>query len=95
MVHRFRIQTLTKELLDTLYLNSPSDDHTAVLREAWAMLPESSSRPLAATLAQSRNLAHASLETAVKDINGEEQNGNTSNEHPSKMKEAGSTGNAP
>ena len=38
---------------------------TAVLREAWARLPESSSRPLQATLAQSRNLAHASLETAV------------------------------
>ena len=29
------------------------------------MLPESSSRPLPATMAQSRNLAHASLETAV------------------------------
>ena len=29
------------------------------------MLPESSSQPLPATLAQSRNLAHASLETAV------------------------------
>ena len=29
------------------------------------MLPESSSRPLPAALAQSRNLAHASLETAV------------------------------
>ena len=29
------------------------------------MLPESSSRPLPATLAQTRNLAHASLETAV------------------------------
>ena len=39
--------------------------HTAVLREAWATLPESSSRPLPATLAQSRNLAHASLKTAV------------------------------
>ena len=39
--------------------------NTAVLREAWAMLPESSSRPLLATLAQSRNLAHASLKTAV------------------------------
>ena len=38
---------------------------TAVLREAWATLPESSSRPLPATLAQTRNLAHASLETAV------------------------------
>ena len=38
---------------------------TAVLREAWTTLPESSSRPLLATLAQSRNLAHASLETAV------------------------------
>ena len=38
---------------------------TAVLREAWATLPESSSRPLPATLAQSRNLAHASLKTAV------------------------------
>ena len=36
---------------------------TAVLREAWATLPESNSRPLLATLAQSRNLAHASLET--------------------------------
>ena len=32
------------------------------------MLPESSSRPLPATLAQSRNLAHASLETAVQSI---------------------------
>ena len=39
---------------------------TAVLREAWATLPESSSQPLPATLAQSRNLAHASLETAVQ-----------------------------
>ena len=38
---------------------------TAVSREAWATLPESSSRPLPATLAHSRNLAHASLETAV------------------------------
>ena len=35
------------------------------MREAWATLPESNSRPLLATLAQSRNLAHASLETAV------------------------------
>jgi len=42
---------------------------TAVLREAWATLPESSSRPLPATLAQSRNLAHASLETAVHGVN--------------------------
>ena len=33
--------------------------NTAVSREAWAMLP------LPATLAQSHNLAHASLETAV------------------------------
>ena len=33
------------------------------------MLPESSSRPLPATLAQSRNLAHALLETAVKRCN--------------------------
>ena len=40
-------------------------DCTAVLREAWTTLPESSSRPLPATLAQSRNLAHASLKTAV------------------------------
>ena len=39
--------------------------NTAVLREGWATLPESSSWPLPATLAQSRNLAHASLETAV------------------------------
>ena len=38
---------------------------TVVLRDAWAKLPDSSSRPLPATLAQSRNLAHASLETAV------------------------------
>ena len=38
---------------------------TAVLREAWATLPESSSRPLLATLAQSRNLAQALLETTV------------------------------
>ena len=30
------------------------------------MLPESSSRPLPAALAQSRNLAHASLKTAVQ-----------------------------
>ena len=29
------------------------------------MLPESSSRPLPAKMAHSRNLAHASLETAV------------------------------
>ena len=42
-----------------------SCQYTAVLREAWATLPESSSRPLPATLAQSRNLAHASLKTAV------------------------------
>ena len=40
-------------------------NETAILREAWATLPESSSRPLPATLAQSRNLAHASLKTAV------------------------------
>ena len=39
--------------------------YTAVLREAWATLPESSSWPLPATLAQSPNLAHVSLETAV------------------------------
>ena len=39
---------------------------TAVSREAWATLPESSSQPLPATLAQTRNLAHASLETAVQ-----------------------------
>ena len=38
---------------------------TAVSREAWATLRESSSRPLPATLAQSRNLAHASLKSAV------------------------------
>ena len=38
---------------------------TAVSREAWTMLPESSSWPLMATLAKSRNLAHASLKTAV------------------------------
>ena len=42
-----------------------SPTYTAVLREAWATLPKSSSRPLPASLAQSRNLAHASLETAV------------------------------
>ena len=42
--------------------------HTVVLREAWATLPESSSRPLPATLAQSRNLAHASLKTAVRGL---------------------------
>ena len=41
---------------------------TAVSREAWAMLPESSSRPLPATLAQTRNLAHASLKSAVNII---------------------------
>ena len=35
------------------------------MREAWATLPESSSQPLPATPAQSRNLAHASLKTAV------------------------------
>ena len=40
--------------------------YTVVSREAWATLPESSSRPLPATLAQSRNLAHASLEKAVE-----------------------------
>ena len=44
--------------------------HTAVLREAWATLPESSSHPLPATLAQSRNLAHASLEPAVHSCGG-------------------------
>ena len=42
-----------------------ADISTAILREAWATLSESSSQPLLATLAQSRNLAHASLETAV------------------------------
>ena len=41
---------------------------TAVSREAWATLPESSSRPLPATLALSRDLAHASLETTVAGI---------------------------
>ena len=35
---------------------------------AWATLPKSSSRPLLATLARSRNLAHASLETAVQHL---------------------------
>ena len=44
----------------------PCSPSTAVSREAWATLPESSSRPLPATLAQSRNLAHASLKTAVR-----------------------------
>ena len=39
---------------------------TAVLSEAWTTLPETSSQPLLATLAHSRNLAHASLETAVQ-----------------------------
>ena len=38
------------------------------MREAWATLAESSSRPLPATLAQSHNLAHASLETAVDSL---------------------------
>ena len=33
-----------------------SNHSTAVLREAWATLPEISSRPLPATLAQSRNI---------------------------------------
>ena len=42
-----------------------SREYTAISREALATLPESSSRPLQATLAQSRNLAHASLKTAV------------------------------
>ena len=37
------------------------------MREAWATLPESSSQPLPATLARTRNLAHASLKTAVGD----------------------------
>ena len=48
-----------------------SCQYTAVLREAWATLPESSSRPLPATLAQSRNLAHASLKTAVYEAKDE------------------------
>ena len=39
---------------------------TAVSREAWATLPESSSRLLPATLAPTHNLAHASLKTAVQ-----------------------------
>ena len=39
--------------------------YTAVLREAWATLPEGISLPLPATLAQTRNLAHSLLETAV------------------------------
>ena len=39
---------------------------TAVLSEARTTLPESSSRPLPAKMAHSRNLAHASLETAVQ-----------------------------
>ena len=39
---------------------------TAALSEARTMLPESSSRPLPAKMAHSRNLAHASLETAVQ-----------------------------
>ena len=38
---------------------------TAALSEASTTLPESSSRPLPAKMAHSRNLAHASLETAV------------------------------
>ena len=42
---------------------------TVVSREAWATLPESSSLPLPATLAQSRNLAPASLKTAVHPTN--------------------------
>ena len=57
-----------KNLLLTYILDVPScclGSNTAVLREAWSTLPESSSRPLPATLAQSRNLAHASLKTAV------------------------------
>ena len=44
--------------------------YTAILIEAWATLPESSSWPLPATMAQTRNLAHASLETAVLLISG-------------------------
>ena len=39
---------------------------TAALSEARTTLPESSSRPLPAKTAHSRNLAHASLETAVR-----------------------------
>ena len=39
---------------------------TAALSEARTTLPESSSRPLPAKMAHSRNLAHASLETAVR-----------------------------
>ena len=39
--------------------------NTAALSEARTTLPESSSRPLPAKMAHARNLAHASLETAV------------------------------
>ena len=45
--------------------SSVRDQHTAALSEAGTTLPESSSRPLLAKTAHSRNLAHASLETAV------------------------------
>ena len=48
--------------LNLLHVCGGKTNSTAVLREPWATLPESSSRPL---LAQTRNLAHASLETAV------------------------------
>ena len=60
-----------------------SEAFTAVLREAWATLTESSSRPLPATLAQSRNLAHASLETAV--CNEATYYQSTMVEHPKSM----------
>ena len=49
------------------YHGSPLN-HTAALSEARTMLPESSSRPLPAKMAHSRNLAHAPLETAVSII---------------------------
>ena len=57
----------SRQLYNCLKIKQQMRKSTAVMREAWAMLPESSSWPLPATPAQSRNLAHASLETAVRD----------------------------
>ena len=52
--------------------NHPKVRTTAALSEARTTLPESSCRPLPAKMAHSRNLAHASLETAVHDTKGRE-----------------------
>ena len=46
-------------------LSQPGSISTGSSIHLRTMLPKSSSRPLPATLARSRNLAHASLETAV------------------------------